>query len=159
MLIWLSLLAVAAAGVWWGLNRTAGEPEPDVGTAEVRGGLLRIDAVGAEEATDLPMAMPGMTHDPISEDHYLLRVDATLGATDGSIRYQPADFRVRGPGMAAAAPYRAVAGPGMVFEGMSAPLLLVFEVPKGVSPLTLEYGGGRLAIDAVTPPSGDTHNP
>jgi hypothetical protein len=47
---------------------------PDLGRRRGR----RIDAVTSEEATHLPMAMPGMTHEEIGEGNYLLRVDATL---------------------------------------------------------------------------------
>jgi hypothetical protein len=146
-----------AAVVWYGSTQLAGEPEAALGPAAVPGGLLLIDAVTPEEATHLPMAMPGMTHEPIADGNYLLRVDATLGASDGSIRYEPEDFVVRGPGLEPSAPYRAVAGPGTLFEGMTAPLLLVYEVPEGVGPLTLDYAGTRMALDMVTPLEGDGH--
>ncbi len=157
LLTWLGLFALLAAVVGYGLTQLGGEPEPAVGTATVPGGLLRIDGVISEEATNLPMAMPGMTHEEIGEGNYLLRVNATLGATDGSIRYEPDDFTVRGPGFDPVTPYRAVAGPGTVFEGMTAPLLLVYEVPLDVAPLTLDYAGTRLALDAVTPVVSDDH--
>ena len=151
LLTWFGLFALLAAVVGFGFTQLGGEPEPAVGAAAVPGGLLRIDAVTSEEATNLPMAMPGMTHEEIGEGNYLIRVNATLGAADGSIRYAPEDFTVRGPGLDPVTPYRAVAGPGTVFEGMTAPLLLVYEVPLDVAPLTLDYAGTRLALDSVTP--------
>ena len=151
LLTWFGLFALLAAVVGFGFTQLGGEPEPVVGAAAVPGGLLRIDAVTSEEATNLPMAMPGMTHEEIGEGNYLIRVNATLGAADGSIRYEPEDFTVRGPGLDPVTPYRAVAGPGTVFEGMTAPLLLVYEVPLDVAPLTLDYAGTRLALDSVTP--------
>ena len=151
LLTWFGLFALLAAVVGFGFTQLGGEPEPAVGAAAVPGGLLRIDAVTSEEATNLPMAMPGMTHEEIGEGNYLIRVNATLGAADGSIRYEPEDFTVRGPGLDPVTPYRAVAGPGTVFEGMTAPLLLVYEVPLDVAPLTLDYAGTRLALDSVTP--------
>lgn len=158
LLTWLGLLALLAAVVGFGLTQLDGEPEPAVGAVAVPGGLLRIDAVASEEATHLPMAMPGMTHEEIGEGNHLLRVDATLGASDGSIQYEPDDFTVRGPGLDPVTPYRAVAGPGTVFAGMTAPLLLVYEVPLDVASLTLDYAGTRLALDAVTSAESDGHD-
>ena len=153
------LLALLAAVLGFGFTQVGGEPDAAVGAAAVPGGLLRIDAVTSEEATDLPMSMPGMTHEGIGDGNYLLRVNATLGAADGPIRYEPDDFTVRGPGLDPVTPYRAVAGPGTVFEKMTAPLLLVYEVPLDVAPLTLDYAGTRLALDSVTPVvSDDDHN-
>ena len=155
---WLGLFAMLAVVVGYGFTQLAGEPEPIVGTAAVPGGLLRIDAVTSEEATDLPMAMPGMTHEAIGDGNYLLRVNATLGAGDGAIRYEPDEFTVSGPGFGPVTPYRAVAGPGTVFEGMTAPLLLVYEVPLDVAPLRLDYAGTRLALDSVTPILSEDHD-
>jgi hypothetical protein len=158
LLTWLGLFALLAAVVGFGLTQLGGESEPAVGVVAVPGGSLRLDAVTSEEATHLPMAMPGMTHEEIGEGNYLLRVDATLGASDGSIQYEPDDFTVRGTGLDAVTPYRAVAGPGTVFEGMTAPLLLVYEVPLDVTSLTLDYAGTRLALDAVTSVVSNSHD-
>lgn len=128
------------------------------GPTEVDGGLLRVDSVGAEEATNLPMAMPGMTHEPIGEGNFLLRLDVTLGAVDQTIDYVPEDFTVSGADFDAVEPYRAVAGPGRVFPGMSAPLLLVYEVPTDAAPFVLEYAGTAVVLDGFTPPEVDEHD-
>lgn len=128
------------------------------GPIEVDGGLLRVDNVGAEEATHLPMAMPGMTHEPIGEGNFLLRLDVTLGAVDEVIDYAPEDFTVSGAGFDPVEPYRAVAGPGRLFSGMSAPLLLVYEVPVDAAPFVLEYAGTSVSLEGVTPPAAEDHD-
>lgn len=148
---WAVLLLLLGLGAWFLVGRNdADAPGGRVGDeVAVPNGILRVDGVGAEEATHLPMAMPGMTHEPIAEGHFLLRVDATIGAVDGVIDYEPGDFRVSAPGFDPVEPYRAVAGPGRAFGGMSAPLLLVYEVPVDAGPFRFEYAGAQIELDPV----------
>ena len=127
----------------------------DGAPVEVDGGRLRIDGIGAEEATHLPMSMPGMTHEPVGEGNFLLRLDVTLGAVDRTIDYAPEDFRVSADGVDPVEPYRAVAGPGRIFPGMSAPLLLVYEVPATATSFVLEYDGTAVALEGFVPPEAD----
>jgi hypothetical protein len=130
----------------------------DDGAIEVDGGLLRVDRIGVEEATHLPMAMPGMTHEPIGEGNFLLRLDVTLGAVDETIDYAPEEFMVSGADFDPVEPYRAVAGPGRIFPGMSAPLLLVYEVPTDAAPFVLEYAGTAVTLEGFVPPEADDHD-
>lgn len=156
---WVAAFVILAASGWFVLSR-ADHGSASAGLADVPGGMLRIDAVGSENATHLAAAMPGMTHEPIGEGNFLLRVDATIGATDDEIRYSPDQFVITAPGLEPLEPYRAIAGPGTLFVGMTAPLLLVYEVPEDAEGFSLRYAGTTIDLASVTPTphSGEEHD-
>lgn len=156
---WVAAFVLLAASGWFVLSGSD-HRSGSAGVADVPGGILRIDAVGSENATHLAAAMPGMTHEPIGEGNFLLRVDATIGATDEEIRYSPEQFVITAPGLEPLEPYRAIAGPGTLFVGMTAPLLLVYEVPQDAEEFSLTYAGTTIDLASVAPPphSVDEHD-
>lgn len=143
---WLLLFVLLGAAAWALFALLDPAPGAGVRDVAVPGGVLRVDGVSREEATHLPTVMPGMTHQTVREGHNLVRIDATLGASTDAIAYEPGQFRVSGAAFGPVEPYRAVAGPGRLFRGMSAPLLLVYEVPHDAGELRLSYAGVDVAL-------------
>lgn len=154
-------VTIAAAG--WGLlsalapHETAADPQ----VLTLAGGEIHV---GAERADVMAhTTMPGMAvPDPLPEGQRRFRVALTLvGLRGEGIVYSPEMFAVSGRGLAPTPP-KPPAQSGVVPPGMSASIVLLFQVPEDATDLSLSVDGssqsvalGATVLDVVADDHGE----
>lgn len=155
-------LTAGAWGVFSSLNVEAA-PARVGEVVEVRGGLVRVDAVTPEHMAAMQadkfaasgMSMSSMGMDMAPEGQRRFTVDVALAAEDGTLNYSPEDFRLTGEGVKEAGPIRDALEGEAVPAGGTVSGSLVFQVPEDAKGLELTFDGGR-AVALDLPPAAGT---
>ena len=162
----VAALAAAGWGVVYSLLNTEAPPARVGETAEVAGGLLRVDSVDLEHMTAMQMGkfsksgMPGMSSmgmDMAPDGQRRFVVNVTLGAEDAELSYSPDDFRISGEGVKKSAPIRAQLDSGTIPAGSAISGTLVFQAPEETTKLMLGFGDDAKKV-ALNLNQSDAHS-
>lgn len=169
LLLSVAVVTVLAAG-GWGLvsaqttQASTGETIPQGESAEVPGGLLRVDDVIPEHMAPMQMGkfaksgmnMAGMDMDMTPEGQQRFTVELALAAGDDGLTYSAEDFQLIGEGVEETTPIRSQLGDGAVPSGSQTNGSLVFQAPEDTHELALSFDGGEpTALDLGSEKSAD----
>lgn len=142
-------LAITTVVAGWGLQQALaphGAAEGQSRVLNVPGGEIHV---GVEQPDVMAhTVMPGMAiPDPLPEGELRFRVAVTLvGLSGDGIAYSTSSFAVSGPDLAPTRPKSVGAQSGVVPPGMTATIVLLFQVPKGAGDLAISFDGGTSSV-------------